>query len=425
MSGVGVRVRVRVRVRVAHLPGAVDLHVDIVILGQVTWRFGSMIRVMFEAGRRVAPHLPENVDILTDVVLLSQVEQLPDLGSALGPPQTRLTLVRQARHLRLACSGRAPNQPVHDEHLEVITPMQPWTYATWDGTVASAPVSSSARCGRAVATRAGHAQHAQDDTSRSTAARMLSCFCHAAGHRVRGPVSAVPSPRLTMIRLSTLRSWLTMQPRTDLRRRSPLRRPNPRKHVSPGFISSDTRPGTSTPCRWQEPFHPTVGPSEFSWSCKSPEAEKACVGRWPWRSVKNDYVDFATLCARVRQPCLRGRPRFSSTESIRLITVSVASRQADGACCQDDAGCPHLLHGEALLVLPAGDLEHVALELLHVRQAHALGAQSLLVKITCTAYGSAMMIGLTRPLALHPSVQEHPVAAAQQFDSRLMPCIGE
>lgn len=45
---------------------------------------------------------------------------------------------------------------------------------------------------------------------------------------------AAPTPT----RFSTDRSWLTMQPRTDLRRRSPLRRPYPRKHWSPGLIST-------------------------------------------------------------------------------------------------------------------------------------------------------------------------------------------
>lgn len=39
-----------------------------------------------------------------------------------------------------------------------------------------------------------------------------------------------------------------MQPRTDFLRLSPFLRPYPRKQLSPGFMRSLTRPGTSTPC---------------------------------------------------------------------------------------------------------------------------------------------------------------------------------
>ena len=44
-----------------------------------------------------------------------------------------------------------------------------------------------------------------------------------------------------------------MQPRTLFLRRSPLRRPKPRKQESPGVISSCTRPGVSTPCFMPKP----------------------------------------------------------------------------------------------------------------------------------------------------------------------------
>jgi len=43
----------------------------------------------------------------------------------------------------------------------------------------------------------------------------------------------------------------------------------------------------------------------------------------------------------------------------------MACRQRASVGVQDK----HLLHGEALLVLPAGDLEHVALELLRMQTA--------------------------------------------------------
>jgi hypothetical protein len=56
-----------------------------------------------------AAHLAVGVDVLPHVVVLGQVEQLADLGRALGAPQPRLLLVRQPRQLLLACrfSGRS------------------------------------------------------------------------------------------------------------------------------------------------------------------------------------------------------------------------------------------------------------------------------------------------------------------------------
>ena len=205
------------------------------------------------------------------------------------------------------------------------------------------------------------------------------------------PPGLEPSPRLTMIRLSTLRSWLTMQPRTDLRRRSPLRRPNPRKHVSPGFISSDTRPGTSTPCRrqqyrarvsrhgwwveavatrhqhvldmncdvrvsarqvlsiraqdWLVGASATPRPRRLQWV----HVDRACHARRRSSHVQAGHYGLAGL---VRARCTSaGLMRMTSTVETHAATLIST----------------HLLHGEALLVLPARDLEDVALELLHAQ----------------------------------------------------------
>ena len=56
------------------------------------------------------------------------------------------------------------------------------------------------------------------------------------------------SPFFTITKFKTERSGLTMQPRTDFLRRSPLRLPYPRKHGVPLWSKRRTRPGVSTPC---------------------------------------------------------------------------------------------------------------------------------------------------------------------------------
>ena len=72
-------------------------------------------------GDQAVAYLAVGVDVLPHVVILGQVEQLPDLGRALGAPQPRLLLVRQPRQLLLAC--RSPHAdlpaPAAEEHQRI------------------------------------------------------------------------------------------------------------------------------------------------------------------------------------------------------------------------------------------------------------------------------------------------------------------